>query len=292
MKSFSPILEKIIICSDPSSDPTRKECLWRNELEKIDGCKIININKNPKDREPYIPKIISGPQKQKVLLITGQHGNSNSEIYNELHINIWKAWTKEHKNKIKFDIIIIDLCDSAYLLSANLTELLKPNGVIVSSIATCDGIRSALIESGMGTINLINEALKNLIEKQQELFSGSNISFSKKKNVSSLFRLFYTESTQLTYNQSLPGLDKREKREEKQYRKNTFKKLKNHNIELKKDKNLAEYPTSTKMRSTLKQEKLDWIKVSSLFALSATVIGLGLKFIKNNQESNIKSSIN
>lgn len=273
------MLERTVICSDPNIGNRKKTESWRNSLSKI-GCQLININR----ANQTIPSLSPTQAKENMLLITGEHGDIDSKIFNEVHIDVWETWISEqHKNKIGFDLIVIDLCDSAYFLSKEISKLIKPHGVIVSSISTCHGIRDGLIESHMNDINSIKQSIKNNIVNSKAVINGSNISFAKRKSVSFPTSLFYSESVKIIHDKSIPD-NIYAKDDERQQRNKILRAINKSKVDISSVKNLENYPDTEEFDKTIKQNRIDWMKVG-LFTISIPVVlavGTGYALAKRN----------
>ncbi|KTC87690.1 hypothetical protein [Legionella drozanskii] len=275
------MLNIFIICSDPTVDNRQNTEVWRNNLHVLD-VNLININRK-KQQIPSIPfNDNNDNSSESVLLITGEHGDIGSEIYNEVFLSTWVDWV-EKQNGSQFDLIIVDLCDSSYLISAaNFKKLVKPEGVIISCVSTCHGMRDSLLQVNFSSIPSMLNALKENIENTTGILGGSNISLTKKKNVSFPYGFFYSESTRLICDAKIPNSLGRDN--ETVRRKVVLDNL--GDVEVKQQIDLPSYFNSEEINSVLKQDKINWLKVG-LFATTASLgLGLGCAILYSNSNGN------
>lgn len=272
-----------VICSDPTIYNRQNSEVWRNNMDVLQ-VNLINIDRKKK----LIPSIPSNDDSnESVLLITGEHGDIGSEIYNEVNLSVWKDWVKKQKNN-QFDLIVVDLCDSSYLISAaNFKNLVKPEGVIVSSISTCHGIRDSLLQVNFESIPSMLNAIKENIKNTRELLGGSNISFTKKKNVSSTYGLFYSESTLLVCDGKIPAsLDQ----DNEKFRRKAVLDNLSSDVEVKQHIDFPSYLDEEEINSVLKQDKINWLKVGLFGATVSLGAGLGYAIINSNSKGNSNSN--
>lgn len=185
----------ISICTSPKAD----EAIWRNPLAQLGP--IANINNG---NIPEIKEIINTcPKDQKIiLLVTGGHGDIDQKRFNEASLDEWKKWIK-NQPKGKFNLIILDFCDSSALIRTEMASLLTPCGSIVSNVSTGHGLRASLIESGFSRMG--KTALISFHCSSFDLLKGSNVSITKRRATTTVLqKLFCEESVSKIYDSRVP----------------------------------------------------------------------------------------
>lgn len=280
----------VVICSDPDVGKRQYNEIWRGLLLSLTAVKpnlhVLNIERD-NALIPMLPASLDSTKKS-VLLITGEHGDVETGIYNEVQIAYWEKWIQSQSHQA-FDLIIIDFCDSAPL-GEKLLPLLKPQGVIVSSIATAHGmLRDALIEVNFESMSRMLQAVKTNIENTMSLLGGSNLSFITKNNPSSSYSFFHSQSPskqlikQLIYDAKVPSsLDFLDN--EHIQRGKVLQHL--NEMEVKQLMDLSSYVDE--LSKTMSAEGSNNLKTALLILL----LGIGLGLIYNLMNNSVSSNFN
>lgn len=109
---------------------------------------------------------------ESMLVLSGGHGSLKDDLYNGVSKSDLSGWCQKNSSA-KFDLIVLDVCDSSALVST-FTPLLKSGGELLCSHGTGQGMREAVINTDK--VSDAKAALANVVKTAVNDFAvGSSV---------------------------------------------------------------------------------------------------------------------